>query len=61
MTYLHLQSVWMAGESILACNQVETQMSDLYRMSENGKIVEHWDVVDKTDFLRTMGLIKFTQ
>ncbi len=27
VSYLHLQSVCMAGESILTCNQVETQMS----------------------------------
>ena len=40
---------------------IQLGTADLYRMNENGKIVEHWDIVDKTDFLRTMGLIKFTQ
>jgi predicted SnoaL-like aldol condensation-catalyzing enzyme len=32
--------------------------ADLYRI-ENGKIVEHWDVVDRLDLLKQTGAITF--
>jgi predicted SnoaL-like aldol condensation-catalyzing enzyme len=32
----------------------------MYRI-ENGKIVEHWDVIDSLDMLREIGAITFTQ
>jgi predicted ester cyclase len=34
------------------------QTADLYRI-ENGKIAEHWDVVEIMDMLQKMGAIKF--
>jgi predicted ester cyclase len=35
---------------------VEIRSADLYRI-ENGKIVEHWDVVDQMDFLQQTGAL----
>lgn len=40
---------------------VHLSTADLYRMNAAGKIIEHWDIVDNIDFLRTLGLVKFTQ
>ena len=35
--------------------RVDIRSSDLYRI-ENGKIVEHWDVVDQLNLLRQTGM-----
>jgi steroid delta-isomerase-like uncharacterized protein len=40
--------------------QVSFKAADIYRI-ENGKIVEHWDVIDSLDMLREIGAITFTQ
>ena len=40
--------------------QVSFKTADMYRI-ENGKIAEHWDVIDSLDMLREMGAITFTQ
>jgi predicted ester cyclase len=37
---------------------VKIRSADLYRI-ENGKIVEHWDVVDSLDLLKQAGAITF--
>ena len=37
---------------------VKIRSADLYRI-ENGKIVEHWDVVDRLDLLKQTGAITF--
>jgi predicted ester cyclase len=37
---------------------VKIRSADLYRI-ENGKIVGHWDVVDRLDFLKQTGAINF--
>ncbi|MFL6398952.1 MAG: ester cyclase [Nitrososphaeraceae archaeon] len=37
---------------------VKIRSADLYRI-ENGKIVEHWDVVDRLDLLKQTGEITF--
>ena len=36
---------------------VKIRSADLYRI-ENGKIVEHWDVVDRLDYLKQTGAFK---
>jgi steroid delta-isomerase-like uncharacterized protein len=36
--------------------QVKIRSADLYRI-ENGKIVEHWDVVDQLDLLQQTGAL----
>jgi predicted SnoaL-like aldol condensation-catalyzing enzyme len=38
---------------------VKIRSADLYRI-KNGKIVEHWDVVDRLDLLKQTGEITFT-
>jgi predicted ester cyclase len=38
---------------------VKIRSADLYRI-ENGKIIEHWDVVDSLDLLKQTGAITFT-
>jgi predicted ester cyclase len=38
---------------------VKIRSADLYRI-ENGKIVEHWDVVDRLDLFKQTGAITFT-
>ena len=38
---------------------INIRSADLYRI-ENGKIVEHWDVVDSLDLLKQTGAITFT-
>jgi predicted ester cyclase len=38
---------------------VKIRSADLYRI-ENGKIVEHWDVVDRLDLLKQTGEITFS-
>ena len=40
--------------------QVSFKAADMYRI-ENGKIVEHWDVIESLDMLREIGAITFTQ
>jgi predicted ester cyclase len=37
---------------------VKIRSADLYRI-ENGKIVEHWDVLDRLDLLKQTGAITF--
>jgi predicted ester cyclase len=39
---------------------VKIRSADLYRI-ENGKIVEHWDVVDQLDLLKQTNMISFNQ
>jgi predicted ester cyclase len=39
---------------------VKIRSADLYRI-ENGKIVEHWDVVDQLDLLEQTNMISFNQ
>ena len=39
--------------------QVTFKAADMYRI-ENGKIVEHWDVIDSLDMLREIGAITFS-
>ena len=36
--------------------RVKIRSADLYRI-ENGKIVEHWDVVDQLDLLQQTGAL----
>ena len=38
--------------------QVTFKTADMYRI-ENGKIAEHWDVIDSLDMLREIGAITF--
>jgi steroid delta-isomerase-like uncharacterized protein len=40
--------------------QVSFKAADMYRI-ENGKIIEHWDVIESLDMLREIGAITFTQ
>lgn len=40
--------------------QISFKAADMYRI-ENGKIVEHWDVIESLDMLREIGAITFTQ
>lgn len=39
---------------------VTFKTADIYRL-DNGKIVEHWDVIDSLDMLREIGAISFNQ
>ena len=39
---------------------VTIRSADLYRI-ENGKIVEHWEVVDNLDLLKQIGIITFNE
>lgn len=39
---------------------VKIRSADLYRI-DNGKIVEHWDVVDQLDLLKQTNMISFNQ
>jgi C-1 hydroxylase len=36
------------------------EMVDIIRV-DNGKLVEYWDVTDRTDFLRGLGAIEYTE
>jgi predicted ester cyclase len=39
---------------------VKIRSADLYKI-ENGKIVQHWDVVDQLDLLKQTNAITFNQ
>ena len=60
LVFLNFTGTHRGGfEGMIPTNKlVKIRSADLYRI-ENGKIVEHWDVVDRLDLLKQTGAITF--